>query len=417
MISSLISHRQFNSVPISVYDESRLTSNTDETSPQSAGAPAAGEGAICQLAHGLPVGGAEVLIDRFARSLRHRYRIVVACLDEIGELGEQLAADGIKVVHLGRRSGFDWRCVRRLSRLVAEERIGVIHAHQYTPFAYALATRVFGRRPPVVFTEHGRFYPDLPNFKRKVFNRLMPGPGDRFVAVGRSVRQALIDNEGLPPNRVEVIYNGVDLSTYGEQIVGRRHLRSELGIAEGEFLVLQVARLDTIKDHATAVRTIALAANRIPGIRLFLAGGGPEKSSIEHAIVRHGLDGRVVMLGQRDDVRRLLAAADAFLLTSVSEGIPMTIIEAMAAGVPVVATTVGGVPELLQNGVTGLLAPAGDAAGLADALVRLADDGDLRARLAAAAKRRALENFSEAGMIGSYDRIFQEMLAARVSVA
>jgi sugar transferase (PEP-CTERM/EpsH1 system associated) len=372
---------------------------------------------ICQLVHGLPIGGAEVLVSRIVRSLRERYRFVIACLDEVGQFGEELAAEGVEVAQLGRRPGLDWRCVRRLGRLFADERIDVVHAHQYTPFAYGVATRAFGRRPPILFTEHGRFYPDRPSLKRKLFNRLLPGTHDRYVAVGQSVRQALIDNEGLPPGRIEIVYNGVDTSSVDDRHAVRDSVRAELGVAADEFLVLQVARLDTIKDHATALRTIALAASRHAEIRLFLAGDGPEKPSIVQSIVHLGLEGRVVPLGMRNDVRRLLAAADAFLLTSVSEGIPVTVLEAMAAGVPVVATAVGGLTEILEDGATGLLAPAGDAAALSDALVRLADDRQLRTRLAAAARCRAQADFSESRMVGRYDQIFQEMLAARVTAS
>jgi sugar transferase (PEP-CTERM/EpsH1 system associated) len=365
---------------------------------------------VCQLVHGLPIGGAEVLVSRIVRRLDDRFRFVIACLDQIGELGEALADEGIKVVHLERRPGFDWRCVRRLSRLLAEERIGVIHAHQYTPFAYAVATRAFGRRPPVLFTEHGRFYPDYPNFKRKLFNRLLPDKRDRFVAVGESVRQALIHNEGLPPRRVEIVYNGVDLSAFDSGATDRDEVRRELGIAGDTFLVLQVARLDTIKDHATALRAIAGALPRNPAIRLMIVGDGPERESIARAITEQGLGDSVTMLGMRNDVQRLLAAADAFLLTSVSEGIPVTIIEAMAARIPVVSTAVGGVPELIESEVSGLLAPSGDAPRLADALIRLAADRALRERLCHTARQRTETQFSEHQMIDKYAALYDAML-------
>jgi L-malate glycosyltransferase len=372
---------------------------------------------VCQLVHGLPIGGAEVLVDRMVRRLRHERPCIIACLDQVGELGERLSRDGIRVVNLQRRPGFDWRCVRRLSRLVADEQVRVIHAHQYTPFAYALATRVFCRRPPVLFTEHGRFHPDYPSWKRKWFNRLLSDRHDRFVAVGDAVRQALIDKEGLPPARVEVVYNGVDLPCADGDSHTRAEVRHELKVADDECLVVQVARLDTIKDHKTAIRAVALALRQAPRVRLLIVGDGPEQAAIEREIADHSLHAQVTMLGLRRDVPRLLAAADVFLLTSLSEGIPVTIIEAMAAGVPVVSTAVGGVPELIEDGVTGLLAPAGDAPRLADALVRLATDPHARATLAEQAKSRASKEFSEQTMIDHYDRIYGEMLARRENVA
>lgn len=372
---------------------------------------------VCQVVHGLPIGGAEVLVSRIVRRLEDRCRFVIACLDQVGELGESLAADGVSVLNLRRRPGFDWRCVRRLRRLCEEERIEVIHAHQYTPFAYAVAMRAFGRRPPVLFTEHGRFYPDYPSLKRKIFNRLLPDKRDRFVAVGEAVRQALIKNEGLPARRVEVVYNGIDLTAYERATSAREQIRHQLGLAPDAFVVLQVARLDTIKDHKTAIRAIAAARPKCPQLKLLIVGDGPERARIKDEIASAGLDEHIMMLGTRTDVPRLLAAADAFLLTSLSEGIPVTIIEAMAAELPVVATNVGGISELISDGQTGLLRAAGDSTGLAEALRSLADDEGFRHRLTTAARRQAFTRFSEAEMIDDYGRILYEMAGAEAPAA
>jgi L-malate glycosyltransferase len=379
--------------------------------PQILSRQAAHEGSICLLVHGLPIGGAEVLVDRLARGLRHHYRFVIVCLDQVGELGEKLARDGLKVVRLGRRPGFDWRCVRQLSTLFAIEEIQIVHAHQYTPFAYSLATRFFGRRPPVLFTEHGRFYPDYPSLKRKCFNNALVESRDRIVAVGKSVRQALIDNEGLSPKRVRVIYNGISISRETGASMDRRAVRRSLGACDDDFIVLQVARLDPIKDHKTAIRSIQRAVQVNPRIRLMIVGDGMERAAIERAIDDCSLAKSVLLLGPRNDVPKLLAAADAFLLTSVSEGIPVTVIEAMAMGVPVVATAVGGMPELITDRVSGLLVPASDVIGIADALIQISRDQELRKSLALRAKMEAENNFSEDRMIASYDQIYGEMLA------
>jgi glycosyltransferase involved in cell wall biosynthesis len=380
----------------------------DNPSQSKAAAVDAHAPTVCQLVHGLPVGGAEVLVCRMIRRLRDRYRFVVACLDQVGELGESLTQEGIDVVQLGRQPGFDWRCVRRLREFCADRQVSVIHAHQYTPFAYAIATRAYGRRPPVLFTEHGRFYPDYPSYKRKIFNRLIANKRDRFVAVGQSVRQALIDNEGLPSDRIEVVYNGIDAAAFGHDEATRRDARQELGLQD-EFAVVQVARLDTIKDHATAVRAIAIASKQNPRLRLLIVGDGPQRESIERLVAELNLADRVQMLGMRSDVCRLLAAADAFLLTSLSEGIPVTLIEAMAAGVPIVSTSVGGVPEVVEHGATGLLAKVGNADDIAEAILLLSRNDSLQKRLASAAQESAAEQFSENSMIARYDELFREM--------
>jgi sugar transferase (PEP-CTERM/EpsH1 system associated) len=364
---------------------------------------------VCQLVHGLPIGGTEVLVDRLIRRLSDRYRFVVACLDEVGELGQRLIDDGIELHPLGRRPGFDWRCVRRLARCVRDSGAQMVHAHQYTPYAYITAARLLGGRPPVLFTEHGRFYPDLSSAKRRLFNRLLTCRHDRFVAVGGAVKQALIEKEGLPAERIEVVYNGAASEPASPSAEWRAEVRREFGAAGDEFVVLQVARLDPIKDHTTALKSLAAAVSRNPRIRLVLVGDGPERPTIERQIVDLGLQRSVTMLGQRGDVPVLLAAADAFLLTSVSEGLPVTIIEAMAAGLPVVSTGVGGVPEIIDDGDTGLLAPAGDVDALAQAMLRISQDANLRESLAARGRERAASRFSEERMIERYHSLYAEL--------
>jgi glycosyltransferase involved in cell wall biosynthesis len=365
---------------------------------------------VCQVLHSLQVGGAEVLAARLARGLRGACRFVFACLDELGTLGEELRAEGFPVEVLGRQSGVDWRCAWRLARLLRRERVDLVHAHQYTPFFYALLARLLYRRPPVLFMEHGRHQPDYRRPKRVLANRLLLERRDRVVGVGQAVRQALIDHEGIPAPRVRVIYNGIDTAGLANGHHDRAAVRRELGAGPGDFVILLVARLDYLKDHATAVRTVARVARQRPDVRLVLVGEGPERAKIEELVGRHQLAANVRFLGLRKDVGRLLKGADLFLLTSVSEGIPLTVIEAMAAGLPVVATRVGGLSEVVEDGETGRLAPSGDDAALADAVLRLAGDPELRRRMGRRGQERARGVFSEGQMHARYLELYREML-------
>lgn len=365
---------------------------------------------ICQVLHSLEVGGAEMLANRIARQLSLKFRFVLACLDGLGTLGEELAATGFKVEVLQRKPGLDRRCMKRLMSFVRSERVDIIHAHQYTPFFYALAAGLGRRRPPVLFTEHGRWFPDFPRRKRILFNRLFLRRRDRVVAVGNSVKQALIDNEGIQEKRIQVIYNGIDLRRYGAQRHQRDAVRGSLGLSRDDFVIIQVARLDALKDHLTAIRTMHRVRETLPDAKLLIVGAGLEEAKIRAEVQRLGLDNHIRLLGLRHDVPRLLAAADTFLLTSISEGIPLTLIEAMAAGLPVVSTDVGGVREIVEHAVTGFLAPAGDDAALRDALVTIAASSDRREHFAAAARNRAEDRFSERQMMDAYRRVYDDML-------
>jgi glycosyltransferase involved in cell wall biosynthesis len=370
------------------------------------------EATICQLLYALNMGGAEVLAARLARGLRRSYRFLFVCLDELGSLGKELRAEGFPVEVVGRRPGVDWRCSIRLGKLLRRWDVDLVHAHQYAPFFYGLTARLLFHRPPILFTEHGRSYPDHPRPKRIVANRLLLERRDRVVGVGKAVRQALIHNEGIPSRRIEVVYNGIDLAHRGAGANLREVARQEMGVGPNDLVIIQVARLDSLKDHGTALRMLEVVRRQRADARLILVGEGPERERIERQIRRLELAAHVRLLGMRTDVARLLPGADVLLLSSISEGIPLTVIEGMAAGLPVVATRVGGLPEVVEDGVTGLLVSAGDHEGLAAQILKLAVDPMLRQRLGQAGSHRALERFFEARMHSEYRRLYDEMLDA-----
>lgn len=368
---------------------------------------------ICQVLHTLRVGGAEVLAARLGRRLSASYRFVYACLDELGELGAELRQDGFSVTVLGRDRGVDWSCSRRLAHLCRRERVDLIHAHQYTPFFYAITARLLYRRPPVLFTEHGRHFPDYPKRKRMVVNRLLLEKRDRVVGVGQSVRRALMLNEGIPARSVDVIYNGINLKPFLEPGPARYQVRRQLGVDPNDIVLILVARLDPLKDHVTAVRALARVHRMYPNVRLLLVGEGPQHGVIEKEVRRWSLEQSVRFLGLRDDVHRLLAACDICLLTSVSEGIPLTLIEAMASSLPVVATRVGGVPEVVEDGRTGILVDHGDTEALAKQIVRLIENPALRLEMGRLGRQRAIASFSENQMHSEYHDLYAEMLRIR----
>jgi glycosyltransferase involved in cell wall biosynthesis len=365
---------------------------------------------ICQLLHGLRIGGAEVLAAGLARRFHGVFRFLFVCLDELGSLGQQLREEGFPVWLLRRQPGVDWQCSWQLAKLLRHEQVDLLHAHQYTPFFYGMTARVLCRRPPVLFTEHGRWYPDVRRRKRILANRLLLERRDRVVGVGQSVRQALIDNEGFPSARVQLIYNGVAMAPFAQARAERAPVRLELGVGDGDVVILQVARQDALKDHATAIRTLARVVGQGVKARLVLVGEGPEEPEIREIVQQQKLDSHVRFLGLRTDIARLLSAADLVLLTSVSEGIPLTLIEAMAMGLPVVSTRVGGVQEVVEEGKTGMLAPRGEDAALAEGVLRLAHDPALRDQMGELGRQRARTLFSDDLMHDRYYRLYREML-------
>ena len=366
---------------------------------------------VLQILHSLNVGGAEILAAGLARELQDQFNFVFVCLDELGELGKTLNEEGFRVEVLNRKEGFDRVCSRKLKRLYHDIGASVLHAHQYTPFFYSLAAGLFGKRPPVLFTEHGRFHPDLPSRKRFIYNNILLRKKDRVIAVGESVRQALINNEGISATRIEVIYNGIDLARFENTSKKNASddIRENLNIDSNDFVITLVGRLDYLKDHLTAVRTAECLMKSDFDFKMLFVGEGVERDKIEHEIRQRQLEGYVKLLGTRHDIPQILKASNVCFLSSISEGIPLTLIEGMAAGLPVVATNVGGIPEVVIDDETGCLADSGDEKCLASHLLRVAQDDKLCRTLGQAGQTRAQEMFSVKEMHLKYQRLYDEM--------
>ena len=187
-------------------------------------------------------------------------------------------------------------------------------------------------------------------------------------------------------------------------------MRAEIGIKPDEIAIIQVARLDRVKDHATAVRAIGELAGKYHNVRLLIVGEGPEQPRIESVVAELGLQRQVRLLGVRRDIPRLLHAADIFLLSSVSEGIPLTLIEAMASELPCVSTRVGGTPEVVADGETGLLAEPSNPQSVAGCLDQLIRESSLRRSMGVAGRARAQRRFDEREMHAAYQRVYSQML-------
>jgi L-malate glycosyltransferase len=364
--------------------------------------------------HSMPVAGAEMLAAEIARRLRGEVCSIFFCLDRVGPLGEQLQSEGFEVLSLGRRPGRDWRVAWRLARAADARRVELLHAHLYSPFFYAaLARQLSWMRPKVILTEHGRPYPDAIAPLRRAVNRLLL---DRCAAAVNAVCRysalGLCRNDGFRGGRIEVIDNGIDVDRYAAP-PDRADLRRRLGLDPARRYVAHVARLFPVKDQATLLRAFARVAPARPDVDLLIAGDGPLRGELEKQAADSGLTGRVRFLGVRSDVPDLLRSADAFALTSVSEAASLTLIEAMAAGLPIVATDVGGNPELVRPDREALLVPRGDDGATAAALGRLLDDRELAARLGSAARARAHEKFRLERTVEAYRRLYRRLCGRR----
>jgi glycosyltransferase involved in cell wall biosynthesis len=347
----------------------------------------------------LSPGGAERLVVELSTRLDHERPMCVCCLDEPGAWAADVQAAGIPVAVLGRQPGFHPTLGLRLAAEARRQGAGVLHCHQYTPFVYG---SLAGLRNPglrLVFTEHGRLAGAVPSAKRWVVNRLLSRRSERIVAVSEELRRFMVQ-EGFPAARIDVIHNGIEP---GPEVPpgGRAQARRLLGLPEDGPVIGTVARLDAVKRLDILVDALAVIREELPAAHLVIVGDGPERQRLDGLIAERGLRGGVTLTGARHDARVLLPAFDVFANTSDSEGVSLTILEAMAAARPVIATRVGGTPEVLTP-ATGVLVPPQDSRAVAGAAAALLRDPAARQAMGAAARRRVVEYFSFARMAQRY---------------
>jgi glycosyltransferase involved in cell wall biosynthesis len=349
-------------------------------------------------------GGTERLVVELASRLHAKVPMAICCLDESGLWAAGLGEHGIAVSALGRRTGFRPALGRAVARAASRHSATLIHAHHYSPFVYGAIARLWRPSTRLIFTEHGRLSDAGPSSRRRVANRLLRLAPDRVFAVSAELKTHLVA-EGLAAKSIGVIYNGIDPAG-GPSVADRARIRQMLGVGDDVLTIGTVARLDPVKDLGTLIESVShLAAER--RVRLVIIGDGTELPRLKQIAAARGVSNDVTFAGHRDDARRWLAGFDVFANSSTSEGVSLTILEAMAAGLPVVATAVGGTPEVVDASSGCLVAPR-DAVALAGAIRSLARDPARRAALGHAGRRRVETHFTLDRMVEDYRRVYEQ---------
>ena len=365
---------------------------------------------VLQVVLSLTPGGTEGLVVELCRRLAPEFGVAVCCLDNEGEWAVDLQARGIEVKALRRRPGFRPLVGHAIAQFAKERQIDVLHCHQYSPFVYGRFAAVWNRRLKIVYTEHGRLSDAPPSWKRRLVNPWLSRFDGSIVAVSNELRDYMIAAR-FPSERVEVVHNGVEPATV-PSAADRRRARQQPGLDDRALVVATVARLDSVKDLMTLFEAFAQVRARVPSAKLLVIGDGPERDRLTARATELDLAGAVHMTGYRSDVRALLPAADVYTSSSISEGVSITILEAMAAGIPVVATAVGGTPEVFAHeGTGGVLVPCRDPQRLASAIVSLALDQRQRGVMAAAGRRRLESSFTIDRMVDDYARMYRGLVA------
>jgi sugar transferase (PEP-CTERM/EpsH1 system associated) len=376
---------------------------------------------VVHVLHRFDVGGLENgVVNLINRMPADRFRHVVIALTEVGEFRRRVQREDVQFHALHKPPGQGLRVAPKLVRLLRELRPSVVHTRNLGALEMALPSMWAGV-PVRVHGEHGWDVgdPDGRSLKCRLVRRMYRPFVHRYVALSRHLQRYLVQGVGVPPGRIEQIYNGVDTQRFRPALHGRTPMAGSPFTDPSSWLVGTVGRLQAIKDPLLLGRAFVRALELRPEagrrMRLVVAGDGPLRPALQQLLFDSGHAALTWVTGERHDVPDVMRGLDAFVLPSRAEGISNTILEAMATGLPIVATDVGGNSELLDDGVSGRLVPAGDADALARAMLDdLADP--LRARQRGAAARDvAQRRFGLDQMVSAYGDLYERLLTTAAS--
>ncbi|MGN8199916.1 glycosyltransferase [Salinisphaera sp. RV14] len=360
----------------------------------------------------LGVGGMESVALAVIAATRDRYAHHIIGLRDRGELAARAEALGVTVDSIDKQPGKDPAAYLRLYRRLRALAPDIVHSYNIGAIDAAVPARLAGCRY-IVHAEHGRDAadPNGSNARYRWLRRLLAPAISRFVPVSADLAGWLARDVRIPRSKIVLIRNGIDTERFapGEAAV----VPGLPAIEAGTRVIGTVGRLDPVKgfDHLLDAVAVLTARSGMPPLHLVIVGDGPEKERLAGRVRELGLDGRVTLAGQRDDADAWFKHFDVYVCASIAEGIALTVLEAMASGLPVVATAVGGNPELVADGETGLLVPARRPEAMASALARVLSAPERAQAMGQAARRRVQAEFSVASMVAGYCSLYDALLA------
>lgn len=351
---------------------------------------------VVHVALGTHVGGMERLLVEFARRTdRQHFTVEFVSLESCGPIATELEAAGCSVTSFGKTPGLKPWLVFRLARHLRSSRAQVLHTHNTAGFIYGVLAAKMAGIPKIIHTRHGQRFLASKR-ETSVFQRLSRF-ADHIVSVSHDSQQLTIA-EGVAATRCSVIPNGINVDHFS------------FAGPQPDGPAILVARLSPEKDVATLIRAFSylpmFLAGKADSFSLQIVGDGSERASLEQLARTLNCTNRIHFLGQQHDIESRLGQASMFVLPSLSEGISLTLLEAMARGLPVIATRVGGTPEVIQDGVSGLLVPVGDAMSMANAIAEVVLDPKRGQQMGQKGRERVEQSFDVRGMIRAYENLY-----------
>ncbi len=370
---------------------------------------------VAQVVNNLNAGGLERVALNLCQLLDPaEFELHLVCLDGAGKLFDQagLPPERVCVLEKPATRAKVWASLParawKMSRFLADRQIDVLHSHNATPLVLGgLARALVRRRPAHVYSEHNQINSATASFK-KAFPYVARG-ADVFVAVSKDLQRRLIDDCAIP-RPVRVIYNGIDDRAF-RGATDDQSFRAELGLAPDDLLILTAVRLVEAKGLPYLVEAATQVVRESPNAVFVLAGQGPKEEEIKALVAKAGLGDRFRMIGFRSDVTRLIMGCDIYAMSSLWEGLPLALLEALAAGKPIVCTAVGGNAEVVEDRVNGRLVPAKDGGALAGALLDVLRDPEFRAATRVRNKAKFDHTFRLEAMVRAHADLYRELVA------
>lgn len=366
---------------------------------------------VLQATFGMDIGGMERVIADLCRHVDPaRFRFTICCLSVRGKLADEVEADGIPVIYCENQArlgkylrGFE------LGRIMREHKIDILHTHNTTAFIDGLIGARLAGVPVTVHTDHCKNYP----IERRwmVLENLASRLVDRVVAVSHHTRGELMHFEKMAADKVTVIHNGINPRPY--TALDTEALRREFGFDAESFVIGTVGRLEAQKGLDLLLRSVPAVVAAAPQARFIIVGGGTREVELKALSRSLGIEDHVVFTGWRTDAVALMKMFDCFVQSSNFEGMPMVLLEAMSLAKPIVASAVGGVPEVVEHDHTGLLIKSREASELSSALLRLAMNRDLTRQFGANGRARYKQRFTAEAMASTYQQLYDECLGAK----
>ena len=361
----------------------------------------------------LVIGGAEKLLLTTVKYLnRDRYEIIVCCIVSEGIIADEIKKLGIKFYCLNESPRFyNPKKIYSLYKLFKKEKPAIVHTQILGANIYGRIAAMLARVPVIISTEHNVYYK-----KKRVhiwLDKILAKNTDKIVAVSNRVKEFTSKQEGIGKDKFELIYNGIDSKEF-LPTASRKDIRDKLNFREGDFILGAVGALTIQKGHYYLIQALSLLVKRYPNTILLVVGTGELKEELQEIVRKLSLQENVRLLGLRRDISDLLNCMDVFVLPSLWEGLGIALLEAMLMGLPVVASSVDGILEIVENGKNGILVPPGNVEALSNAIDELIENPQLRQSLGKAAKEHILEKFEVRQYIHKLENLYNRLLKEKI---